>query len=86
MSDATAHNFLQSATLPLICGNEGATFFVIFFFPRSLLLQGMHVEIYLEKKQTKTKIQNRKENDDTAPTELLLVSYTASSFKKHRIV
>lgn len=53
MSNTTAHNFLQPATLPLVCSNEGATLFVIFFVPHSFLLQGMHVEIYPGKKKIK---------------------------------
>lgn len=83
MSEATAHTFPQSATLPLICSNEGAKLLVVFFFPHSFLLQGMHVEIYPGEKKPKnekkpqTLIQNRKKNNDTVPTELLLVSYTA---------
>lgn len=88
MSDATAHNFLQSPTLPLICSNEGAMLFVIFFFPHSFLLQGMHVGIYPgknKKKKNKHWIRTEK-NNTTVPTELLLVSYTAWSFKKHRIM
>lgn len=55
VSDATALSVLQSATLPLICSNEGATLFVIFFFPYSFLLQGMHVEIYPGKKKLNKK-------------------------------
>lgn len=63
MSDATAHNFLQSPTLPLICSNEGAMLFVIFFFPHSFLLQGMHVGIYPgknKKKKTNTESEQKK--------------------------
>lgn len=44
--------FLQSATLTLICINQGPTcsFVFILFFHNSFLLQGMHVEIHSRKK------------------------------------
>lgn len=52
--------FLQSATLPLVCINQGATLSVIFMFfyffhviLLTFLLQGMHAEI-----QSGNKMQN----------------------------
>lgn len=65
MSEATAHNVRQSATLPLICSNKGATLFVIFFFPHSFLFTRHACWNLSRKKKKKQKLKKKNKQTNT---------------------
>lgn len=83
---SSRREFLQSATLPLVCIDQGATLSVIFIFFFQVILFSYKACMLKSSQERKAKWKPLKFKNTTIPTELLLIGYIAWSFKKHRVV